>query len=1030
MTNPLLGPLRRRGPGQIHPSQTTPGGYRWNPLSLALLVALAANVCWSPSVHAQGEPAEEFLKRLRAAGYFDMAITYLDRLDEFPGVDPKLAGAIELEKAQTYIDAAVASRNTNTRDENFQNAEKELAEFLKKESHPRESEARLQLGKLQMVRAAQLMTGEPDQTKRDAARASYLAAAKTFDQITEKLKAQLVEMQGAKIDRNKDPEAAALRDQYRGEYLQALSSAGQSRHLAARTYRSPAEEGKELLESALAAFTDLSEKYSSYVQGAVAMLYRGQVQEDLGMTEQATDSYIRMLEQPDADPLREAKFQATSGLIRLSMAETPPKFQPSINRGQPMIDDVRPNERALPATQELRLELAKAYLAKANSDDDTIKPAEKKRAASSGRQLLIQASRLPGDEAEAANRMLATMGIELDGSGDLPDAEDPASLEDALTAARDLLTTSDGLAQSLAILDQQADQSAEVIEQKKEIQKQLDETRGIAIQILRRGLSMATLDSDIQLVHQTRQFLSYLLYQEERYREAAVVGAFLARNAPASEVGLRGGLLALNSLQLLLVEQPDNVQLISHLESLGQYLSKTWPDDPEAAAAQGVMIKLALRNNRWSEARETINAMPQGPERAYFYRLMGQLQWNEYVQAKRAGDDQKASSSLDQAKADLEEGLNNITLVDPEAMRAALILAKTHVKLGDIESAAAVLDHETYGPVKLIDSQGPADPSFASDLYATELQVIVGLMSADDTDAQAQLLLDRATKVMEKLRQSVQGPDAQDQLTDIYIRMARDIREQLDDAPPAKKSRLIGAFRVFLDRISATTEDSATLLWVGQTLVDLGIAAMAPGDTKAIGQASELLRTAIETFVRLKSVDPNAPLTVDFLLGKAHRLVGEYKNSVDVFKGLLSQKPMMLDAQMEAAHAYESWAAEVPPKYTGKWYEFALNGAKPGPDKKNIIWGWGKISQQTSRDPKFREMFFEARYHVALCRFRWGSAIKNNAVIAKSASDITKVHALYPEMGGAEQRAKFDQLLKTIQKALGQKPDGLPKPAA
>ncbi|MEM8666650.1 MAG: hypothetical protein AAGG48_03995 [Planctomycetota bacterium] len=1026
MAYSLVDSTRHRGPSRWlrHVRHSTFRAFRValvGPLALAVTVLAVT----SPTVWADGEPAEEFLKRLRAAGYYDTAIAYLDRIDQYPGVDPKVLDAIRLEKAQTYIDAAIDTRSSKTRDEFFAKAESELAEFLKQGSHPRASEARLQLGKLQMVRAAQLMTGEVDQSKRAAARESYLAAAKTFDQIREELRTELEGMQGAKIDAN-DAEAKALRDRFRGEYLQALSSAGQARHYAALTYRDPGTEGKELLETALKSYTDLTEKYSGFVQGAMAMLYRGQVQEELGEDAQALDSYLRMLEQPEADPLRDGKFQAMAGFIRLSMRDTPPKIEASITRGQPLLEDIRPNERGLPSVQELRLEIAKVYLAKANSDDDTIKPAEKKRAESSGRQLLIQITKQPGEQAETANRLLAEMGIDLEATAELPTAEEPDSLEDALTAARELLSTADALQQSLMILENQGDNSADIVEQKKEIKKQLAESRIIAIQLLRRGLSMVTTDADVDLVHQTRHFLSYLLYQEERFRESAVVGTYLARNAPSSELGLRGGLLALNSLQLLLSEQPNNLQLVDQLESLGQFLSKTWPDNPDASAAQGVMVKLALRNNRWDEARETVKLMAEGNEKAYFYRLMGQLQWNEYVQAKQNGKDSEATKSLEQAQTDLKAGLDGIPgkLVDPEGMRAALILAKTYLKQGDNESASNVMDNEKYGPVPLMKAQGPPDSKFPSDLYATELQVVVGMMSADDADAQA--LLARAVEVMESLRKSVTGDDAQKKLTDIYIRLARDIREQLDNALPQKKARLIAAFRLLLDRISATSEDAATLRWVGQTLVDLGQASMAPNQTKANGQAAELLKTAIETFKRLKTIDSEAPMAVDYLLGKSYRLVGEYKNSVDVFKELLSEKPTMLDAQMEAARAYEYWAAEVPPKYTGKWYEFALMGAKPGPDQRPIIWGWGKISQQTNRDPKYREIFFDARYHVALCRYRWGTAIKSTKVIKQSSKDIMDVYRLNPAMGGPEQKARFDTLLKLIQTKLGEPAKGLP----
>jgi hypothetical protein len=134
---------------------------------------------------------------------------------------------------------------------------------------------------------------------------------------------------------------------------------------------------------------------------------------------------------------------------------------------------------------------------------------------------------------------------------------------------------------------------------------------------------------------------------------------------------------------------------------------------------------------------------------------------------------------------------------------------------------------------------------------------------------------------------------------------------------------------------------------------------------------------------------------------------------------------MMLDTQMEAARAYEQWAGSIGPQFAARAYASAFSGARPGADGKNIIWGWGRISKMVSGRPEFREQFFEARYHVALCRFLMGKAEQNNKVIEQAATDITQVAALYPEMGGRERHAQFDLLLKEIQKVLGKNPDGL-----
>jgi tetratricopeptide (TPR) repeat protein len=493
-------------------------------------------------------------------------------------------------------------------------------------------------------------------------------------------------------------------------------------------------------------------------------------------------------------------------------------------------------------------------------------------------------------------------------------------------------------------------------------------------------------------------------------------------------MGLRGGLLALNSIQLLLVENPDRTGLVPHLEQLGTYLTQTWPDNPDAGAAQGVMITLALRSDRWEDSRELLEKMPKGDDRAKFQRLMGQLLWNKSIQARQDGNDEQADKFLVEAEKELRVGLDELPgqLVAAEVMRAALTLAKIYLRQGEIQKALDILDHEKYGPVKLVAKQGPPDEVFASDLYSTELQVVVQRMTSDDGDAQT--LLDRAIKVMEKLRASVTGPSAQKELTGIYMRMARDIREQLENAEAGKKAKLVEAFRVFLDRISATTDDAATLGWVGQTLMELGVTSisMQANQAKAAGQAEELLKTAVETFERLKEMSEDTPLTVDYQLGRAQRLLGNYKNAIDIFEELLTEKPMMLDAQMEAALAYEQWAAVVPPKFAGRAYESALGGGRPNAEKKNVIWGWGKISQLTSRNPQFRGKFFESRYHVALSRFLWGKAVKNKDLIKKSVTDITKVNALFPNMGGPQQRGEFDRLLKLVQKELGQTADGLP----
>ena len=983
------------------------------------------------------EPAQEFLSRLRDVGYYDTALAYLDRVDMVPSIPGAFKDAIPLEKAQTYIDSAVASRSAKERDELFVSAQNQLKEFLKQSAHPRLSEARLLLGKLQMVRAAQLIAGpKPTDETRTAARASYMEAAGTFDSIVGDLRTTLEGLKGQRVDADKDPEKAAQRDQYRFEFLQAQLRGAEVRQLAANTFAKPAEEGKTLLEESLKSFTDLSEKYDSYVQGAQAMTNRGQVQVQLGKTNEAIDSFQRVLEQADVDPLRGSRMQAITGLIELYTTAKPARLADAIQIGQPFVDSARPNEKRLQELQDLQLALANVYLAQAQELKAAgKKPADEKRATTNARQLLVSISKVTGPHEVKAKVLLATLGIEQVDSKEPPSTTSIKSLDEAVAAARSYLGATEELSKVAGLLKERkkTGENVDGIEAElKSIEEQVDQNRIDSVDVLRRGLAIGS--KDVELLKQARQFLVYAFYQRGYYYEATVVGQYLARTAPNDSMGLQGGLLALSSLQNLLqsATEEQSPALVKQVESLGAYLTSQWPDDPQAASAKGIMIRLALDKDRWDDAAKLLSEMPNGEEKANYKRLMGQLIWNRSLMLRQDKKLEEADALLPGAAKELREGLDLSpdTLAGPEVSQAALVLTKIELRRGDAAAALGVLDHPKYGPLKFTEAQGEPSDGFKSDLYSAELQAVVGVMTTDGSDTQ--VLLTRATDVMQRLQQSVEGKDdASERLVRIYLGLARDIRDQLGAANDDKKTKLIGAFRVFLDSIATSSKDPATLQWVGQTLMQMGETAMLPGQVRAQGQAKELLDTSIKTLAALVATQGNAATApLKFQLAKAHRLNGEYKQSIDLFENILSGNGMMIDAQVEAAKAYEQWAGSLAPEKAGKAYESALLGARPDKDGKKTIWGWGKISKLVSGQEKFRETFFDARYHVALSRYLMGKSSKSNEVMEAAMKDITQVASLYPDLGGPAKRAEFDLLMKEIQKSLGKKPDGLPPIAA
>ncbi|PNY38352.1 hypothetical protein C2E31_03315 [Rhodopirellula baltica] len=982
---------------------------------------------------AEGEPAERFVKQLRNIGYYDTAIQYLDRAQNIAGIDPSFVKAIPLEKAQTFIDQAIHTNSSDGRDNAFAEAEKSLQGFISSDSsHPRVSEARLQLGKLQMIRAAQLLAASrgnsaSDKLKLSEARQSYLEAAKTFDAIVSDLRGKLEAMKGQKIDAETDPEGIARRDQYRFEFLQSQLNAADAIKLAAKTYESPAKDDKAGLEDAKNRLAELNKKYFRFPSGAIALEHLGEIEELLGNREAALDNYLKMLEEPEVDVLREAKFLAAAGIIRMKLQEDPPKYQEAIDRTEPFVRQIRPNEASTASVQTFRVDLAKAYLAKAA--DSSLKKGEIGRARSAGRELLQEAKKVSGDHLDEVTKLLEGLGIEAE-SVELPSIEPPKSFDEAFETATTVLQHVSDIESTLKLLESQPD-SEELNQQKQDIQKQIQETYQIGIQALRIGLGMVNSESSIETVNQARQILAYFLYQSQRHRETVVVGSFLAHAAPGTEVGLKGGLMALTSMQLLLGEVPEseNDGLIKQLESLGKFLAATWPDDPNAAAAQGIQIRLLLSKDDFDGAQRLIDEMPAGNERARFKRLLGQLLWNQSIIAKtEQNDEEKAQRLIALAKKNLDEGLREIEgeLVESEAFQAALVLAKIRLIDQEYAPALAALTDDKFGPLQHTSDQDSPSERFLGDLYSTELRALVGVMLASDDPGQ---YLDQMTKAMENLRVAFQGAAAQANLTQTYMRMAQDLQEQLDTASPEKKQKLTTAFLEVLKRVREATDDQATLRWVGQTLMSLGESTMTPNETQATGQAKELISQAVTTF---KALDDQSNVTTAYLTAKAQRLSGQYKESIDTIDALLKSQPMMLEAQIEGAQAYESWAASLKPNVAYKAYRAALEGARKGDDGKNTIWGWAEISKKTSsqlrRNENFKEKFFESRYHVALCLFLMGKAGDQEKDIRQSIKILREAATLFPDLGGTKNLQRYDALMKQAQRSVGEKPTGLATP--
>lgn len=998
---------------------------------------------WSPA--AAEEPAQRFVEQLRAAGLFQEALTYLDRLPEYPGVDPEFLRGIELERAQILLAAASRSRMADQRDANFVAASDALQSFLRNQpDSPRRSEAQLQLGNLQMVRGAQLMElgGEPDAERRGRAREAFANAVETFDAIVEQLRTKLKAMQGRKLDPEEDFEAIALRDSYRGEFLSALLMGGDARKRAAETFAEPSDAQRKWYDDALARFEELGDKYNDTLAGVRATLYAGQVLRARGEDGQASERFLTVIEAGDDGVLRPLQAEAVVGLMRIALNQSPPAYQVAIDRGQPWADDVRPDERDSREFQELRLVLAEAYM---GSRETAENPGEKRRAAAAARALLRPVARSGGPFQEPAEKYLAELGLGDSGSDATELAELPESFDEALKVARELLEEEKNKALTAELTQRRVDDGEPLEEELRQAREELRAHRRRAADFVRRMLGLADEETPREDLVQARYWLAYLLLRAERYREAAVVGEFVARRYPASELGMFSGLTAVNAWQGAYgrAAPAQHEAILDRLQRVAQYVVDQWPRDPQSASAREMLVRVSIGRSELDKAQRYLADLPaENPARDELQQALATLMWNQAVQQQKAGEVDAATATRQSLIETLSATLGKASAeqVSGDTLRSALLLARAQLVNGESGAALQTLENELYGPLRRIADVPDSDAALRAEIYANALQAIVSQLTGDGADAQA--LLERASEAMEGLQQAYEGqPEGNQKLIQQFFRLARDIRDQMESAPPAKQQQLLTAFQLFLNRLAGKSDDAKTLHWAAQTMLGMARDQMdlQRGGAAPSTQSEQLVSSAVEILRQMETRAAEEPgwlgsdklrTQVRLELGTAARLAGDFKTAIDTLYAVLRENQMLIDAQVEAALAYEQWAAQLPEKYATVSYGRAIGGAKPDPDsKRNVIWGWGTIARRTMPSEQFRETFFDARYHLALCRYLQGKKTsdseRSEKLIEQAKTDIRNVQIRFQDLGGGATRQRFELLLKEIQKSLGQPPNGL-----
>ncbi|MCC9604934.1 hypothetical protein LOC68_25500 [Blastopirellula sp. JC732] len=1034
-------------------------------LTFALAMLFSAPLCAE-------EPREAFLDGLIEQGYYDPAMWYIEQLEKSPKTPAAMKATLPYRKAIAQLEVSRTQRNPAARKDLLDQADSNLEAFVKAQpKHDKTVDARMQRGAI-MLERAKLEELLADREKDDAAKKAHMdEAAKQYDAARGVYQAAVGQIRDVlkEIPSTLDPKADAskieLRDELRGAYVRANLLAATSLYEKAKITADDKKK-KELLTASAKEFDTIFGNYRKFLSGLYARLYQAECELALGDTKKATTTLQNDLmilgDQPQ--DFRLLKLKSVKLLAKCWDAEKPPKYEQIVKVCGEWYDaqQLRVSEDRDPEWIELKLQLARAYQGVAPKLE---KKEDKAEALKRAVKLVVDASKYPGPYQKDA----LALRTELQGADAAVAATDkpPETFQEANEAGRAAMQEIQSqtfvinkLKEQLAAAKTPAEKE-DLAGQIKTAQEGLDKAFDNAGKYLKMALGKADVDVSNDDLNVIRYSLAFLAFQKKDYFPTMVQASFVARRYPTSASAKACAKLALASALLIYQDSPAEKKdfEVAQVKKIVNFIATQWAGEPESNEALSTLVGFEVAQGQIEEAEKTLAKIPADSiARSEAELKLGQSIWVNYLRgmnARRqaaadgapnaAPTDAELTAMKDKALKVLTDGVDKYTgkAADYSYVIAALSLAQIYTDIGEPEKAFPLFEKDNLGLLKLVESKSEATSrtGLPGMIYKAAVRAYISALPNVKSQADTDAMMTKAEEAMTQLKALVGEDEAgKKQLVATYISLAKDLQTQLENAPPAQKKALSAGFEAFLNRVGESTKDPLVLNWVGETFYGLGVSMK--DDPTAATDAAGFFNKAITVYERIISeggtTNPQLLLQVKVRIAAARAGLGEFEPAMETYVDVLKENPMMVNVQVDAAKMLYDWGLA---KNEARKFGEAIQGAYPNDKKQNSIWGWGRIQSVLARyaskdanQPAYREIFFEARYNMALARFQFASRQSaddaKQKYMAMAEKDILSTEFAYPDMGGDEWRARFDALLKKIQTALHKSPVGLSKPEA
>jgi hypothetical protein len=1040
----------------------------WFPIALFTAGALSLGFVFVDRRATAEEPFQAFLDGLRERQLYDAALDYLAEMKNSPLLNAEKKQIIPFEEGRTLISQAADERDLKQKNLQLDAARERLDAFVKANSvHPLLGEASMQLGlvtvergRLQVDTAFRPSNSQQKDALLKQARDFFDAASKVFDDAEKKFKAEWDAF--PRFIEEKDTKQIAARDQARKNLIQAQLYAAAVKNEKAKTYPAGSPDAKKILQEAADKYQSTYEMFRRLLVGLTARIKQGQCYQEMGDPRRALGLYADILNQPDEDDFRKLKASALYLSMQCWLTDTEKKAELAGLKGEEWLKTARGTEDRQPDWLAIRYYTALAEITQAEALDpkDTNTPNKKKSLLAAAREHANFVARIPGLYKDMAKALVPRTG-----GKELEDKE-PTNFAEAMEKATRAYD-------KMAEKNQQAKLANDgVLGEKKDVpgfMKEAADARAEALKYFRISLGFHDENTTLDDTNTVRQYLSVLEFYAKNFYEAAILGEFLATRYPNSGGARQGATVALASY-LEMYNDPDMLATRAferqRMTDIAEYMLKRWPGESETDDAWDTLMRVSVGENNLKAATDCLAKIPDasGKRGAAELRL-GQSYWNAYLIAQAKEDaDRLPQAELDKLSANaidlLEKGMARMKAnveaggaVTVDLVAAALSASQIYLASGKPDKAVALLEDTKIGPLVLSEKKDPivlAHAVIPVESHKAALRGYVGVQQ-----------LDKAEKMMNALEELVKassGDAAQADLTKIFISMGKALEEQMTSLRRDGKTEELGkvakGFELFLEKISKREQGNnfQSLNWVSETFFSLGAgydtqAKDVPAEalayyTKTLETDKRILDAAKKdkTFLPQPVVPPGTPasaappandaqLAVEVRTARCLRRMKKYSDALTMLEAILKAKPMLVDAQTEAAQTLMDRGSDKP-----LFYNLAIAGALTQKDPKTgreskLMWGWAKLANMLP-GKDFQDASFNARYNMANCRVlqaEKATGEEKTRFLKDAEGDIRLTYKLKPDLaaGKTAWTEKFDSLLKTIQKLLGEKPVGL-----